>query len=69
MVQQNSNQKSRDLSKLVTSTLTSLILFFFQLSSNAVPADLNLKFISKLKYGFTTHGCLHCAILKALPVF
>ena len=68
MVQQNSDQKSRDLSKLVTNTLTGLI-FFFQLSSNAVPADLNLKFISKLKHGFTTHGCLHCALLKALPVF
>ena len=34
-------------------------------SSKAVPEDLNLKLRSKFNNGFTNHGCLHCAILKA----
>ena len=38
-------------------------------SGTTVPEDLNLKFRSKLNPGFTNHGCLHCAILKALYGF
>ena len=38
-------------------------------SSEIVPEDLNLKFRSKFNPGFTNHGCLHCAILKALYSF
>ena len=38
-------------------------------SSNTIPEDLNLKFKSKFNPAFTDHGCLHCAILKALYGF
>ena len=30
---------------------------------------LNTKYRSEFKHGFTNHGCLHCAILKALHGF
>ena len=38
-------------------------------SNKAVPENLNLKFKSIYNYGFTNHGCLHCAILKVLYGF
>ena len=38
-------------------------------SRENVPEDLNLKFRSKFNPGFTSHGCLHCAILKGLHSF
>ena len=38
-------------------------------SSKTVSDDFNLKFTSKFNHGFTNHGCLQCAILKALCGF
>ena len=38
-------------------------------SSKAVPKNLNMKYRSEFKHGFTNHSCLHCAILKALHGF
>ena len=35
-------------------------------SNKTVPEDLNLKLRSNFNPGFTVHGCLHCAILKAI---
>ena len=36
-------------------------------STKIVPEDLNLKF--KLNPGFTNHGCMRCAVPKALYGF
>ena len=38
-------------------------------SSKALPEDFNPQFRSKFNHGFTTHGCFHCATLKALSSF
>ena len=37
----------------------------FFISPVKVGKDLNLKFRSKVSHGFTNHGYLRCAILKA----
>ena len=33
---------------------------------NGVEVNFNMKFRSIFNHGFTNHGCLHCAVLKAL---
>ena len=33
---------------------------------NGVGVNFNMKFRSIFNHGFTNHGCLHCAVLKAL---
>ena len=38
-------------------------------SSKSLTEDFNLKFRLKFNHGFTTHGCLQCAILTALYGF
>ena len=38
-------------------------------SSKTLPENLNLIFRSKFSLSFTNHGCLHCAILKAICGF
>ena len=38
-------------------------------SNKTVPEDFNQKFRSKFNRGFTNHGYLHCAILKAFYDF
>ena len=35
----------------------------------AEPENLSLKFRSKFNHGFTNHGCVHCAVLKAFHCF
>ena len=67
VVQQNSNQKCESWKDggiyQPLRPISSQVWFWslFELSSKAVPEDLNMKCRSKLN-----HGCLHCAILKAL---
>ena len=38
-------------------------------SSKTLPENLNLIFRLKFSLSFTNHGCLHCAILKAICGF
>ena len=71
MFQQNSHQKCEerkvrwDLSKVLTNTFKSLNLVIF----STLPLNCKMKFRWKFHYGFTNHGYLHCAILKALCIY
>ena len=51
--------------KLLTITIASLILVTF----SALFFYLNLKYRSKFHHGYTNHGYLHCAVLKAFYNF
>ena len=41
----------------------------FEISSETVPGDLNLKFRPKFNHEVNNHDCLHYAIIKALSLF